>query len=425
MSAPQTARRIVAAASTLAALAALAAATPVAHASGYDLTTYTTAPTFTPDIAAPAGLDFGAPALGATSTRSFTVTNSTASSVTLDSNWIDFGPYGNTVGGFAEGTDCPVVGYGAPLPPGASCHIQITWNTYAPGQTSVAVSVPAVLSSGDHVSSNQLVLQLGASADFGPQVVATLGPGKAIWFDNPIAGHSLQARVEGPDRGDFLVAANDCSDAPPAASCQTLVRFAPDTLGPKSATLVLTNPSTGATHSVPLSGAGIPVAPGPKGDTGAPGAPGATGATGPQGAQGPQGAKGDTGAQGAQGLQGIAGAKGDTGPQGTQGIQGVQGVVGPAGPQGPQGPAGQIICRSTAAARAICDIAFAPGTWKTAATATIVHYSVLRGARVVARGSRHAQRHVRIRLPHGLRSGRYVVKVRAGRSVLRQSVTVV
>jgi hypothetical protein len=94
-------------------------------------------------------------------------------------------------------------------------------------------------------------------------------------------------------------------------------------------------------------------------------------------------------------------------PVGTQGPQGVP------GPAGPTGPAGQIVCRNTAVAKATCQILFAPGTWRTGSTA---RYSVRRGHKVIARGSRHlVGRRLVVRLAHRLRPGRYRVTVTTGR----------
>src|SRR5205085_55273 len=106
-----------------------------------------------------------------------------------------------------------------------------------------------------------------------------------------------------------------------------------------------------------------------------------------------------------------------------------QGVPGPAGPTGATGPAGRIVCRNTAAARATCQILFAPATWTTGSTATTARYTLRRGHTVVARGSgRVAGRRLVVRLAHGLRPGRYRVTVTAGRGrhahALAQTVTV-
>jgi hypothetical protein len=431
MSAPQTVRRLAAAAAML---VALAAAAPAAHAEV----------TIAPAVAG--GTDFGSPWLGHSVTRDFVLTNTSA----VSSLWVvpalpttgDVYSHGD-LSWLATG-NCPDVhgltGIGssfnqAPLPPGGSCTFTLRWTPHGPGPTSVRFYVSTDLDSGGLATSNVLDLQFGGhgievardAVDFGAQALGSLGAGETITVNTELTDRTVHARLLS-DRQDFVTAFDDCSGVRIVNSCDIRLRFAPTVLGSRHATLVVTDDATGETHTVGLGGTGINVPPGPKGDKGDPGTPGATGGPGQQGTPGTPGtpgAKGDTGPQGIQGIQGTQGARGATGPTGPTGPQGIQGVRGATGATGPQGPAGQVICRNTAAARAVCDIALAPGTWKVATTATIARYSVLRAGRVVARGTRRAQRHVRISLPRGLRSGRYVLKVRVGQRVVRQAVSVV
>jgi len=92
----------------------------------------------------------------------------------------------------------------------------------------------------------------------------------------------------------------------------------------------------------PTGGTGPQGNQGPTGPQGATGAQGPTGPTGPTGPQGNQGPTGPTGPTGPQGNQGPTGPTGPTGPQGNQGPTGPKGDAGSIGPNGPKGDAGSI-----------------------------------------------------------------------------------
>lgn len=388
MQAPQIARGVAAAAATV---AALAFAAPVAHADSAPV-----------QIAPVDSLDFGSPLTGQRTTRDLTLTNSTGGVLWLNTISIGDGAPGEI--SFGYGTDCPwATGFAPGLADGGTCTIELHWDPLRPGSASPSFYVTALAAEPGQFlqpfTSNVLHLTVAGRGfeaspegiDFGSQALATLSSSHVVAIHTGSTVDRVRTRIDGANRGDFVVASEDCGGVPAGGSCEILVRFAPDGLGARTATLVVTDPSDGETHSVALSGTGVPVPPGP---------------------QGPEGPQGDPGAPGA------------IGPEGPQGIQGTQGPKGATGPQGPQGPAGQVICRNTAAARALCTVAFAPGTWKAAATATVARYTLLRGGRVVAHGRRPAHRRVRIRLPRRLPGGHYVLKVRVGRTVVRQAVTV-
>jgi hypothetical protein len=120
------------------------------------------------------------------------------------------------------------------------------------------------------------------------------------------------------------------------------VRFAPGAKGQSSATLAIVSNSS-STLALNVSGTGTPAA---------------TGVTGPVGPAGPPGA---------------------TGPAGPRG------ATGPAGPRGATGPAGTIVCNNTVAARALCTLEFAPGTFSTAGRADL-GFAIRRGHHLVRTG---------------------------------------
>jgi hypothetical protein len=79
------------------------------------------------------------------------------------------------------------------------------------------------------------------------------------------------------------------------------------------------------------------------------------------------------------------------------------------------------VCRNTVVAKATCQILFAPGTW----TTTTAHFTIRRGHRLIARGTRRIDAHgrLRVRLAGGMRPGRYRVTVTVGHGRHAQSLS--
>jgi hypothetical protein len=155
--------------------------------------------------------------------------------------------------------------------------------------------------------------------------------------------------------------------------------------------------------------------PGPKGDRGE---------TGPQGERGADGAQGVAGAAGATGVTGSAGADGAKGATGATGADGAKGATGERGPKGDKGEPGKVVCRR--AARLVCDVLLAPGTWTTDATATLARAGV-RVARPSARID-HGRLRLQVIAVH-LRPGVYRLRVtarhgHARRTILEQTLTI-
>jgi len=155
----------------------------------------------------------------------------------------------------------------------------------------------------------------------------------------------------GADPGDFIIGSDGClGPVAPGASCTVTVNFTPQAQGTRTATLEIATNDPSSPATVSLSGTGGPL---------------------PQGPAGPAGS---------------------------------------AGPQGATGPAGTIVCQNTSIARALCELEFAPGTFKFA----IRHDNV-----VVVRGTLHG-RHGRI--VRNLRPGRYTLTLTAGKRVVLKRV---
>ena len=109
-------------------------------------------------------------------------------------------------------------------------------------------------------------------------------------------------------------------------------------------------------------------------------------------ASGP-GPKGERGEPGQQGQPGADGAPGATGATGATGVAGATGATRDRarGAKGDKGEPGKVVCRR--AARLVCDVLLAPGTWTTDATATL--------SRAGARVARPSARIDHSRLPPG------------------------
>ena len=169
------------------------------------------------------------------------------------------------------------------------------------GEVLIAGGFPAGASAELFASAPQVA---AAGGEFGEQIVAERSVAEPLIVTNvgaqalTISGTSLGGSVA----GDFTITADACTGRRLAfaQNCTITVRFAPATIGARSATITLRdNEPTPA--SIALSGTGV-----------APDS-GLAGAQGPGGAQGPAGARGPAGAQGAAGPQGAAGAPGEAG----------------------------------------------------------------------------------------------------------------
>jgi hypothetical protein len=209
----------------------------------------------------------------------------------------------------------------------------------APVTTEKTVEVKAFTGSGPRFSANVPV--------FTQQPTGTLSPGTAVTVtnqgDEPLTLSDAKIVSDDPASvGDFLIAANACgAELAPGASCDVLVRFAPQrTNATSTAALEFETNTAERTHRVLLTGVSTDLPRGEDGTDGAPGVPGPVGATGATGAQGPQGPKGD---------QGPKGSKGATGPKGSKGDKGAKGDRGPRGTT----PRVSVSCRLTNGRRSV------------------------------------------------------------------------
>jgi hypothetical protein len=264
-------------------------------------------------------------------------------------------------GGGGAGGLLPPIGGGAG---GSSYLAPEAMGTSGPTVTSDAASVtitpvPAPAAS---LSTNSLSLGSEPTGSVGTEQTVTVTDNGSTPLN--IVG----VQPAGADPGDYLIIDGCVAPVQPGASCALGVRFAPQATGASSATLTIISNAANPL-AVNVSGAGT--------------AP-STGTTGPAGPQGPAGPKGAT---------------------------------------GPAGPAGTIVCRNTIAARALCTLEFAPGTFSTAARSD-ARFTVTRGQHVIRSASLRITSHGKVirrslgRLPRG----RYTLAVTTGRGRHSQTV---
>lgn len=224
-------------------------------------------------------------------------------------------------GNSTEGRTSPPAGTFASFSPGTQhgCAVRtdgtlVCWGSDAMGQTVPPSGLTAVMESTKTALTFGTEPQKAVSAPQSVVVTNTGGPELVI----------RRASFTGAGSDDFFLGSHDC--AQPLAtgeSCELSVRFAPQTEGERTASLVIEANSAPNRLTIDLSGTGGPAATGPQGEPGEPG---------------PAGPQGDPGADG------------QPGPPGAQGERGAPGPAGPAGERGPTGPAGAGI----SGARVVC-----------------------------------------------------------------------
>ena len=216
----------------------------------------------------------------------------------------------------------------------------------------------------------------------GPQTVTIANEG---WTDLAVDGFG----VGGAHADDYLVGGDTCGAAlQPSESCSVQVRFAPQAVGSRSATLETlgNDPNAG---DVTLSGDGSSAPPGPAGPAGGPG---------PAGAAGSPGADGDDGAAGSPGADGLPGA---------------------TGPQGAPGRDATVTCRVKKARKSRIKVKCTV-TLAVAEQATL-RWRLGRAGRTVARGTVEAQQHratIGLDELSDLPQGRYSLRIEGRRGAI-------
>lgn len=197
--------------------------------------------------------NFGLRAIATTSPRfSFTITNPGATAT---------GPISAAIGGadpaaFGLTTSCS-----AGLAPAATCEVQMVFRPPSGGafQAQVTMSATPGTTIMLDVSGTGIDTALSSAPsmfDFGTIGVGIPSPPHTFTITNigTDATGNPSATLTGADAGDFAIGSGDCPNNPIVASgtCTVDVRFMPQSIGAKTATLVVT--ASGATASVPLIG---------------------------------------------------------------------------------------------------------------------------------------------------------------------------
>ena len=205
----------------------------------------------------PTSLSFGNQAIGTTSgSKTVTVTNvgtgtTTISDITASSN-------------FSRNNNCT-----APLAPGATCQIDVTFSPTTSGPITGSITVTSdgngspqtiPLNGTGFVPIAGLSITPG-SLGFGSLYLGTATSGRNVKITNtgniPLAISNVS--LGGTNPGDFLIDADGCTGVPvaPTAFCIVTVSFEPLRIGSRTATLDITHNAPGGTASVALSGAGV------------------------------------------------------------------------------------------------------------------------------------------------------------------------
>jgi uncharacterized repeat protein (TIGR01451 family) len=155
----------------------------------------------------------------------------------------------------------------APLAPGASCNITVTFTPTATGSRSGLLSIqdnagdsPQSLSLSGTGTPNGPAISLSATAlPFGNQLVGSTSGSQPLVLTN--TGNAKLTFTGGiKPSGDFAFATNSCTDSlAKGASCNITVTFTPAATGPRAGAITITDDAPGSPQSVTLSGEGTDI----------------------------------------------------------------------------------------------------------------------------------------------------------------------
>ena len=225
-------------------------------------------------MVSPTSLSFGNQILGTTSgVLSSTVTNSGGESIPLNISSVSISGANATSFTLATtGTSCPYGG--GTLAYGASCTIDVTYTpSFPPASETASVSIasnagssPAIVTltgTGVFAPGTAWAVVSPTSLAFANQSPGASGPENAANLSN-IGNASLVGSISitGANAGDFSVAADSTCPASgfslaAGGNCLVNIVFTPSALGPRSATVNITdNSSGGSPQAISLTGAG-------------------------------------------------------------------------------------------------------------------------------------------------------------------------
>ena len=207
----------------------------------------------------PASLSFGAQRSGTTSTsQSSTLKNTGTAPLTITGIVMA----GVNAADFAQTNDCP-----SSLSVNATCTIAATFSPTATGARAASVQITDDASGSPHAVSLSgtgtapAVTVSPASLSFGSQSPGTASAAQTATLTNsgtaPLSIASIA--MTGADAADFTQT-NTCPLSPgtlaASGSCTFSIRFAPATVGPKTASVQITDDAAGSPRSISLSGTG-------------------------------------------------------------------------------------------------------------------------------------------------------------------------
>jgi len=211
----------------------------------------------------PTSLSFASTLVSASSAaQSVTVKNSGSAALTISSITIG----GTNASSFTQTNNC-----GASLAASASCTVSVTFKPAAAGALSASLSIannatgsPQIVAlSGTGVAPVPIVTLSASSLSFPITTVSaanniSYSPAQAITLTNSGTGPlSISSIVlSGTNPTSFTKMSNCPASLAVAASCTTLLRFAPTASGSLSANLVFTDNASPTTQSVAVSGTG-------------------------------------------------------------------------------------------------------------------------------------------------------------------------
>ena len=225
----------------------------------------TTTPVFVPNAhlaLAPDPLGFGDVPTGTARTLTVTLSNSG----TDDTFLTDVEITGQNAADFTalrSSLTCEITPFGADVPAGGSCAVDVTFAPSATGDRTASLVVTNSSADGTQrlpltgTGINPAVSLSPSSLDFGGEVVGTTSQPKTITVANT-GTTSLTVR-DATASGDFAADATMCTaqPVPPGQACTISVTFSPTATGTRSSSLTITSNAASSPDTVQLTGTGV------------------------------------------------------------------------------------------------------------------------------------------------------------------------
>ncbi len=210
----------------------------------------------------PASQNFGTVNMGSSSSaQTFTLTNSTASTVHVSG--ISF--TGTNSGDFSETDTCS-----SPISSGGTCTISVTFTPGGTGSRSATLSVaddapasPQTASLTGTGAAAPIVQLSGASLSFGSQNDGSTSSSQSVTVTNTgnASLSSIVISVTGTNSSEFAQTNTCGSTLAQSANCSISVTFSPATAGAKTASVQIADNAGNSPQSISLTGTGIALAP--------------------------------------------------------------------------------------------------------------------------------------------------------------------